>query len=121
MQRMALVRCEQIAKEFVSVGTKVIESKSFRGVAQPGSAFVWGAKGRGFESRHSDQNKKYHIRGVFYFVVVLRFKVVFCEAKSGLTSSRFHKRIAVKSLRLPRRQELPRESRHSKFTKFLKF
>ena len=26
----------------------------FRGVAQPGSAFVWGAKGRGFESRHSD-------------------------------------------------------------------
>ena len=25
-----------------------------RGVAQPGSAFVWGAKGRGFEPRHSD-------------------------------------------------------------------
>lgn len=26
----------------------------FRGVAQSGSAFVWGAKGRGFEPRHSD-------------------------------------------------------------------
>ena len=28
-----------------------------RGVAQSGSVFVWGAKGRGFKSRHSDQLK----------------------------------------------------------------
>ncbi len=28
-----------------------------RDVAQPGSAFAWGAKGREFKSRHPDQSK----------------------------------------------------------------
>ena len=31
-----------------------LRRNNIRGVAQPGSAFVWGAKGRGFEPRHSD-------------------------------------------------------------------
>jgi hypothetical protein len=29
--------------------------KKVRGVAQPGSALVWGASGRGFKSRRPDQ------------------------------------------------------------------
>ena len=65
-----------------------------RGVAQSGSVFVWGAKGRGFESRHSDQNKKYH--NVVFFVLLWchDLNTINCNAISGSTSSRFckHKR-----------------------------
>ena len=30
-----------------------------RGVAQPGSALAWGARGRGFKSRRPDQSVKF--------------------------------------------------------------
>ena len=33
----------------------MIEKNDFRDVAQPGSAFAWGASGRWFESSHPDQ------------------------------------------------------------------
>ncbi len=59
-----------------------------RGVAQPGSAFVWGAKGRGFEPRHSDQNKKYAIGHIFCFDVVYWFERVHCETMSGFGTER---------------------------------
>ena len=37
-----------------------------RSVAQPGSALVWGASGRGFKSRHSDHYKALLLQGFFY-------------------------------------------------------
>src|SRR3569623_3522699 len=35
-----------------------VRVRSSRGVAQPGSAFVWGTKGRRFKSGHSEQLTK---------------------------------------------------------------
>jgi hypothetical protein len=37
-----------------------------RGVAQPGSVLAWGARGRWFESSHSDRKKAGIITGFFY-------------------------------------------------------
>lgn len=36
-----------------------------RDVAQPGSALVWGASGRGFKSRHPDHKKDRPLRAIF--------------------------------------------------------
>ena len=41
----------------------MIEKNDFRDVAQPGSAFAWGASGRWFESSHPDQLKR---KSAFY-------------------------------------------------------
>lgn len=35
---------------------RIVVDSSHRDVAQPGSAFAWGASGRWFESSHPDQN-----------------------------------------------------------------
>lgn len=45
----------------------------FRDVAQPGSALAWGARGRGFESRHPDYEGK-EVKSFFAF-----FNVIVCE------------------------------------------
>lgn len=37
---------------------RIVVDSSHRDVAQPGSAFAWGASGRWFESSHPDQYKK---------------------------------------------------------------
>jgi hypothetical protein len=34
---------------------KQVDAAQSRGVAQPGSALAWGARGRGFKSRRPDQ------------------------------------------------------------------
>ncbi len=49
----------QIIKKYLHFLKKWnIPLKSSRNVAQPGSALVWGASGRGFKSRHSDHLEK---------------------------------------------------------------
>jgi hypothetical protein len=40
--------CFDLMEKFSKFATQ------FRGVAQPGSVLAWGARGRGFESRHPD-------------------------------------------------------------------
>ncbi len=84
-----------------------------RGVAQSGSVFVWGAKGRGFESRHSDQNKKYH--DVVFFVLLWchDLNTINCNAISGSTSSRFCKRQRSENVTIAPQAFMPRVSRHS--------
>ena len=37
---------------------RIVVDSSHRDVAQPGSAFAWGARGREFESRRPDQKTK---------------------------------------------------------------
>ena len=36
-----------------------LDPQHSRGVAQPGSALAWGARGRGFKSRRPDQSGKW--------------------------------------------------------------
>ncbi len=43
-----------------SVRNGGIQSNKIRNVAQPGSALLWGGRGRGFKSRRSDQNASIH-------------------------------------------------------------
>ena len=49
-------------------------ASQFRGVAQPGSVLAWGARGRGFESRHPDEidHKPLIFSGFFFFPGVVR-------------------------------------------------
>ena len=84
-----------------------------RGVAQSGSVFVWGAKGRGFESRHSDQNKKY--RNAVFFVLLWchNLNTINCTAISGSTNSRFCKRQRSENVTIAPQAFMPRVSRHS--------
>jgi hypothetical protein len=39
------------------ISKKTLHLYSIRCVAQPGSALLWGSRGRGFESRHTDNKK----------------------------------------------------------------
>ena len=56
---------------------------SLRNVAQPGSALAWGARGREFESRHSDQtDKDLASRGAKSF-----FYGAYCGSGSGRASA----------------------------------
>jgi hypothetical protein len=43
------------------------EKRRFRDVAQPGSALVWGARGRWFESSHPDETKARTIKSWLFF------------------------------------------------------
>ena len=45
--------------------------EKFRDVAQPGSAHVWGAWGRKFESCHPDKEKNLHICEGFYGIMFI--------------------------------------------------
>ncbi len=49
------LRLANSAKASLVNGLNLDYTKSNRGVAQPGSALAWGARGPGFESRHPDQ------------------------------------------------------------------
>ncbi len=60
---------EQLVSESRSPPLAFFEKMGYnepvRSVAQPGSALVWGARCRGFKSRHSDQLKKSRLSGLF--------------------------------------------------------
>jgi hypothetical protein len=56
--------------------------KVFRDVAQPGSAHVWGAWGRKFESCHPDLMKASLLERFFYFLILICPTIIFPNPRS---------------------------------------